>query len=239
MIQRLDKILASQSTMSRSETVRLIRAGRVLLNGTVCRDASTKADAEKDEIVVDGKPFIYRQYVYLMLNKPAGILCVSRDPRVKTVVDLLPPSQQRKGLFPAGRLDKDTVGLVLLTDDGDYAHRMLSPKSGVPKRYQVRVDGLLDEADVKAFADGITLADGTVCRPAILTIIESTERESLAEVCITEGKYHQIKRMFGTRDRGVVWLKRVSIGQLVLDDTLSEGESRFLSDEERQKAFCL
>ncbi len=239
MVQRLDKILASQSTMSRRETVRLIRAGRVLLNGNVCRDAATKADAEKDEIVVDGKPFIYRQYVYLMLNKPAGILCVSRDPRVKTVVDLLPPSQQRKGLFPAGRLDKDTVGLVLLTDDGDYAHRMLSPKSGVPKRYLVRVDGSLDQADVKAFADGIVLADGTVCQPAILTVVESGEQEALAEVCITEGKYHQIKRMFGTRDRGVVWLKRISIGQLVLDDTLNEGESRLLSDEERQKAFCL
>ncbi len=239
MVQRLDKILASQSTMSRSETVRLIRAGRVSINGTVCRDSSTKADAEKDEIAVDGKPFIYRQYVYLMLNKPSGILCVSRDPRVKTVVDLLPPDQKRKGLFPAGRLDKDTVGLVLLTDDGDYAHRMLSPKSGVPKRYRVRVDGPLDEEDVKAFSDGIVLADGTRCLTAGLTILESTEKEALAEVCITEGKYHQIKKMFGTRERGVVWLKRISIGQLVLDETLKEGESRYLSDKERQKPFDL
>lgn len=239
MVQRLDKILASQSTMSRSETVRLIRAGRVLLNGTVCRDAATKADAEKDEIVVDGKSFTYRRYVYLMMNKPAGILCVSRDPRVKTVVDLLPPEQQRKGLFPAGRLDKDTVGLVILTDDGDYAHRMLAPKSGVAKRYRVRVDGPLNEADVEAFEDGIVLTDGTVCQTAELTIIESNENEALAEVCITEGKYHQIKRMFGTRGRGVVWLKRISIGQLVLDETLKEGESRFLSDQERQKALNL
>lgn len=236
MVQRLDKLIASQGTLSRSETVRLIRGGRVSIDGVVCRDPSTKADGERNVITLNGEPLIYQQYVYIMLNKPAGILCVSRDPRVPTVVDLLPPEQRRKGLFPAGRLDKDTVGLVLLTDDGDYAHRMLSPKKAVAKRYRVRVDGPLDETDVRAFAEGIRLADGTDCRPADLCVLESGA-VSVAEVTITEGRYHQIKRMFGVRGRGVLWLKRLSIGQLQLGPELDEGESRFLSLAEQQLPF--
>lgn len=236
MLQRLDKLIASQGMRSRSETVRLIRQGKVTVDGVVCRDPAIKADGDRAVITVAGEPLRYQPFVYLMMNKPAGILCVSRDPKVPTVVDLLPPEQRRKGLFPAGRLDKDTVGLVLLTDDGEYAHRMLSPKKSVKKRYQVRLDGPLTEADAEAFRAGITLADGTACRPAQLRILENGDTP-LAEVVITEGRYHQIKRMFGTRDRGVVWLKRVSIGQLELDPDLREGDSRFLTAEEREKPF--
>ena len=230
-MQRLDKLIASQSTRSRSETVRLIRAGQVSVDGVVCRDPSVKVQAETCTVTVAGEAICYRQFVYIMLNKPAGILCVSRDPKVPTVVDLLPSDMKRKNLFPAGRLDKDTVGLVLLTDDGDLAHRLLAPKKEIVKRYQVRLDGPLTDEHCRAFAAGITLADGTPCRPAELEILENGE-QPLAEVRITEGRYHQIKRMFGVIDRGVVWLKRLSIGPLLLDPTLEEGESRFLTDEE-------
>lgn len=236
-MQRLDKLIASQGTRSRSETVRLIRAGQVTVNGVVCRDPSAKYDADTCVVTVAGQPLCYRQYVYIMMNKPAGILCVSRDPKAPTVVDLLPQEMKRKNLFPAGRLDKDTVGLVLLTDDGDLAHRILAPKREILKRYQVRLDAPLTEEHCRAFAEGITLADGTRCRPAELLILENGE-QPLAEVRIMEGRYHQIKRMFGVLDRGVVWLKRLSIGKLVLDPSLAEGESRFLTDGERESFEC-
>ncbi len=235
MPQRLDKFIASQGTLSRSDATRLIRRGRVTVNGALCRDTAFKVE-ETDVIAVDGEAIVYQEFVYLMMNKPAGILCVSRDPRAKTVVDLLPPEQQRKGLFPAGRLDKDTVGLVILTDDGDFAHRMLSPKKTVAKCYHARLDGPLSEEDVAAFREGITLADGTLCRPASLKILEDGD-EPLAEVVITEGRYHQIKRMFGVRDRGVNWLKRISIGELQLDPLLKAGESRYLTPDELEKPF--
>lgn len=231
-MQRLDKLIASQGTRSRSETVRLIRAGQVAVNGEVCRDPSKKFDEAICEVCVSGERLYYRQFTYIMMNKPAGILCVSRDPKAPTVVDLLPAEMRRKNLFPAGRLDKDTVGLVLLTDDGELAHRILSPKNDKVKRYLVRLDGPLTEEHCRLFAEGVTLADGTHCRRATLMILENGE-QPLAEIQITEGRYHQIKRMFGVVDRGVVWLKRIEIGGIVLDPALAEGESRFLTDEER------
>ena len=232
-MQRLDKLIASQGTRSRSETVRLIRMGQVAVNGVICRDPSAKFDQDACEVTVSGQPLSYRRFVYIMLNKPAGFLCVSRDPKVRTVVDLLPAEMKRKKLFPAGRLDKDTVGLVLLTDDGDLAHRILAPKREIIKRYLVRLDAPLSVEHCRAFAQGITLADGTPCRPAELIVLEEGDRP-LAEVRITEGRYHQIKRMFGVLDRGVTWLKRIAIGQVVLDPSLAEGESRFLTERERQ-----
>ena len=230
MVQRLDKMIASQGTLSRSETVRLIRSGQVTVDGVVCRDAARKVE-ETCTLTVAGEALCYRRFSYIMMNKPSGILCVSRDPRAKTVLDLLPPALQRKGLFPAGRLDKDTVGLVLLTDDGEFAHRLLAPKSDIMKRYLVRLDGPLTEEHVRLFAGEIVLADGTRCRPAELRILEYGE-QPLAEIGITEGRYHQIKRMFGTVDRGVVWLKRIAIGPLALDPLLSEGEARLLTEKE-------
>ena len=232
-MQRLDKLIASQGVRSRSETVKLIRSGQVTVNGVVCRSPSQKVNTDTDMVSVSGELLNYQEYVYIMMNKPAGILCVSRDPKVKTVVDLLPEEMRRKHLFPAGRLDKDTVGLVLLTDDGDFAHRILSPKQDVVKRYHVRLDGPLTDEHCRAFEQGIVLADGTPCRPARLIILEDTP-QPLAEVQITEGRYHQVKRMFGVIDRGVDWLKRVSIGAVELDASLAEGESRHLTENERR-----
>ena len=172
-----------------------------------------------------------------MLNKPPGILCVSRDPKARTVVDLLPEPLRRKGLFPAGRLDKDTVGLVLLTDDGDYAHRILSPKKQIEKCYHARVDGPILPEHIEAFRNGTSLEDGTVCRPAGLRILEDGGNP-LAEVLITEGRYHQVKRMFMSVNRQVLWLKRVSIGGLLLDGRLAEGESRELTETEKEAVFA-
>lgn len=232
MAQRLDKWIASQGMGSRSETVRLIRSGQVTVEGAVCRDPARKIE-ESCAVTVAGQPLVYRRFVYLMMNKPAGILCVSRDPRAETVLDLLPPELRRKGLFPAGRLDKDTVGLVLLTDNGDFAHRLLAPKKEIVKRYAARLDGAITPEHCRVFAQGVVLADGTPCRPAQLLVREDGA-QPLVEIAITEGRYHQIKRMFGTVDRGVMWLKRLSMGPLQLDPDLPEGAARPLTEQEYQ-----
>lgn len=235
-MERLDKVICSQTMQSRREADGSIRRGIVTVNGIVCRDPSMKIDPETAEISIAGKPLNFSRFVYYMLNKPAGILCVSRDPKAKTVVDLLKPEDKRKDIFPAGRLDKDTHGLVLLTNDGDLAHRILAPKSHVMKRYRAVLDGPIDEMHIRAFKEGVTLADGTPCLPADLTILENGENP-LVEITICEGKFHQIKRMFGTIDRGVNWLKRYSMGGLVLDETLGESEYRSLDKQEISLLF--
>lgn len=231
-MERLDKLLCSQGTLTRSEAGRLIRSGRVTVDGTVCRQAAQKLDPAAHTVAVDGKPLGYAQHVYFMLNKPAGILCVSRDKKVPTVVDLLPEEYRRRGLFPAGRLDKDTHGMVLITDDGDFAHRMLSPRHHIPKTYLARLDKPLTEEGIRQFCDGPTLADGTVCQPAHLQVREEGD-QPLVEVVIYEGKYHQIKRMFTAVGCHVEWLKRIQMGGLPLDESLAEGESRPLTEKEK------
>ena len=165
-MERLDKLHCSQTTLPRSEAGRLIRQGRVFLDGAPCRDPARRIDPESARLALDGREVGFARHVYLMLNKPAGVLCVSRDPKVPTVIDLLPEELRRRGLFPAGRLDKDTHGLTLITDDGDLAHRMLSPRQHVPKTYLVRLDRPVDDAAAEAFRAGPTLADGTRCMPA-------------------------------------------------------------------------
>lgn len=231
-MERLDKLLCSQGTLTRSEAGRAIRSGRVTVDGAVCRQAAQKVDPSAQTVAVDGKPLGYAKFVYWMLNKPAGILCVSRDRKVPTVVDLLPADQQRKGLFPAGRLDKDTHGLVLITDDGDFAHRMLSPRHHIPKTYHAVLDKPLTAEMADAFRAGPVLADGTQCQPAHLTVLKEGENP-LVEVIIYEGKYHQIKRMFASVGCHVEWLKRVKMGGLSLDETLEEGECRPLTEVEK------
>lgn len=231
-MERLDKLLCSQGTLTRSEAGRLIRSGRVTVDGVVCRQAAQKIDPAAHTVTVDGKALGYAEFVYWMLNKPAGILCVSRDKKVPTVVDLLPEEHRRRGLFPAGRLDKDTHGLVLITDDGDFAHRMLSPRHHIPKTYLARLDKPLAAAGEQAFRDGPTLADGTRCQPAHLRLLEEGENP-LYEVIIYEGKYHQIKRMFAAVGCHVEWLKRTKMGGLCLDETLAEGECRPLTPAEK------
>lgn len=230
-MERLDKLLCSQGTLTRSEAGRLVRGGRVTVGGVVCRQPSQKVDPTQT-VTVDGKPLNYQKHVYIMLNKPAGILCVSRDPKAQTVVDLLPAESRRKGLFPAGRLDKDTHGLALITDDGDFAHEMLSPRHHIPKTYHAVLDKLPDAAAIKAFCDGPTLDDGTKCLPAELTVL-GDEADARVEVIIYEGKFHQIKRMFSAIGCHVEWLKRMAMGGLLLDESLEEGASRPLTEEER------
>lgn len=235
-MERLDKLLCSQGTLSRREAGRLIRSGRVTVDGNVCVVPDHKVDPNRAEITVEGKLLRYREHLYLMLNKPSGILCVSRDPKAKTVVDLVPNELKRDGLFPAGRLDKDTIGLVLLTDDGDLAHRVLSPKKEIYKQYLATVDGPLGRCETEAFAAGVTLEDGTVCRPAVMHIVEgSNDRQALVEIC--EGRFHQIKRMFKSVGRTVVALERRRIGGLWLDPSLALGECRELTEEEKKSIF--
>ncbi len=231
-MERLDKVLCSQTTLTRTEAGRLIRAGRVAVDGIPCLQPATKLDPEVSRVTLDGKRLNYQEFVYWMLNKPAGILCVSRDTKVPTVIDLLPEGMRRRGLFPAGRLDKDTHGLVLITDDGALAHDLLSPRHHVPKTYRAVLDKPLTPEAAQAFRDGPVLEDGTRCLPAQVTVLEEGE-QPLVEVVIYEGRFHQIKRMFLAVGCRVLWLKRYAIGNLRLDETLAEGESRPLTDEEK------
>lgn len=232
-MERLDKYLAAHTALSRRDAADAIRHGRVSLNGCAVRDGSRKLDPAADEVTLDGQAVTYRRHIYIMLNKPAGILCVSRDPHAQTVVDLLPAEWRHRELFPAGRLDKDTTGMVLLTDDGDFAHRMLAPKKHVPKRYLVTLDTPADDAVCRAFAAGITLADGDVCQPALCEPREGT----VAIVTLREGKYHQIKRMFAACSRHVEALHRMSMGGLALDESLAPGCSKMLTEKEAMTVF--
>ena len=232
-MDRLDKILASQNLGSRKEVGAMIRKGRVCVNGErVCRP-DHKLDPEKDTVSVDGNPLRFARQVYYMMHKPAGVLSASRDPHAPTVLDLLRPDQKRRGLFPAGRLDKDTEGLLILTDDGAFAHRMLSPRSRVFKRYIAVLDRPADPEDVRAFAEGLVLEAGLRGLPARLCLLEG----SAAQVELCEGKFHLVKRMFAARGKTVVHLKRVQIGGLVLDGALLPGQARELSAEECASVF--
>lgn len=231
-MERLDKLLCSQSTRTRSEAGRLIRGGHVTVDGAVCRDAGRRLEPGAVTVAVDGKPLGYAEHIYLMLNKPAGILCVSRDPKAPTVIDLLPEEYRRRGLFPAGRLDKDTHGLTLITDDGALAHELLSPRHHVGKVYRARLDRPLTEEAAAAFRAGPVLADGTRCLPAQVRVVEPGE-QPLTEVRIFEGKFHQIKRMFLAVGCTVIWLKRISMGGLQLDENLPEGACRPLTEAEK------
>lgn len=231
MLQRLDRILVSQGIAGRADAQRLIRRGRLTVDGVVCRDPARKCDPAAVLLAVDGTPLEYAAHLYVMLNKPAGCLCVSRDPAQPTVLDLLPAGWRRPGLFPAGRLDKDTVGFTLITDDGDLAHRMLAPRRHVEKTYHARLDAPPTDEMIAAFAKGLRLDDGICCLSAKCRIL-SDDDPTLVEIRIAEGKYHQIKRMCAAFDRKVLWLKRTAIGGLTLDAALKEGECRRLDEAE-------
>lgn len=230
--ERLDKVLASQNIGSRKESGALIRRGVVTVNGQVVRQADSKVDPEQDVIAVEGQALHFQRYSYIMMNKPAGVLSAARDARQETVLDLLPPELKRRGLFPAGRLDRDTEGLLLITDDGDFAHRMLAPKSHVYKLYEAELDLPATQEDVKAFAAGIELGD-RICLPAELRLLDATR----VQVQICEGKFHQVKRMFHAVGKTVIHLKRLRIGALELDPALAPGQARPLRPEERDKIF--
>lgn len=232
--QRLDKIIASTGRWSRREAKDLIRQGRVLVGGIPVRSAEEKADPEAAGITVNGEELGYRRYTWIMLNKPAGYLSATEDGRGRTVLDLLPEELRRQGLFPVGRLDKDTEGLLLLTNEGGLAHDLLSPKRHVDKVYYTRVKGRLTETDCRAFTDGLTLSDGLACLPAGLKILSAGE-ESEAHVTLREGKFHQVKRMLAHLGKPVVYLERVRMGPLVLDQGLSRGSFRFLTENELEE----
>ena len=229
---RLDKIIAASGRYSRREVKLLIRQGRVLVDGMPARSPEDKVNPEAAEITVNGEVLPYRRHTWLMLHKPAGVLSATEDGRGKTVLDLLTPELQRQGLFPVGRLDKDTEGLLLLTNEGGLAHDLLSPRHHVDKVYFARTAGTLTEEDRRAFAEGMEL-NGLRCLPAELEIL-SAGTESEALVTLREGKFHQVKRMLAQRGKPVLYLKRVKMGNLTLDPALARGEYRYLTDEELQ-----
>ena len=224
---RLDKFFSEQKLLSRKEVVECLKKGQITVNGAVVKKNDLKVDENKDVIALRGEVIRYKKFVYILLNKPAGYVSATEDTRDKTVIDLLPEHLQKLDLFPCGRLDKDTVGLVILTNDGASAHNALSPKHHVEKKYYFRTaDPYLDE-DIKAIEGGITLADGYTTKPC------SIAREGKKEgyITLTEGKYHEIKRLFGARKNKIVFLQRVSFSAITLGD-LPEGEWRYLTDEE-------
>ncbi len=227
--ERLDKLLASTGYWSRREVKELVRQGRVLADGTPVRRPEDKYDPDAVRLTVDGQEVDCAPFVYLMLHKPSGLLSATEDRRQRTVLDLLPEHLRRRGLFPVGRLDKDTEGLLLLTDDGPLGHALLSPKNHVDKVYFARVDGVLDRSDVEALAEGMALSDGLRCLPAGLEILEDGHS---GLVTLREGKYHQVKRMLAARGKPVLYLKRLSMGPLRLDPALALGEWRPLTREE-------
>ena len=227
---RLDKFVADAAQLTRSAARGLIAKGRVTVNGQVCKKADY-ALKEGDSVCADGKSLASEEYVYIMLNKPAGVVSASTDGRDKPVVDLLGGAYPRRQLFPAGRLDKTSTGFVLLTDDGAFAHDILAPKRHVPKTYRVVLDAPVTPAMVEAFAAGITLADGQTMQPALL--IPDEADPFAATVVLRQGVYHQIKRMFGVLDVGVNGLHRTAIGGLALDESLAPGAWRLITPEEK------
>lgn len=227
--ERLDKLLSSTGLWSRKEVKDLVRQGRVLAEGVPVRRPEEKYDPMTDRIQVDGETVDCAPFVYVMMNKPAGLLSATEDKNQKTVLDLLPQYLRRRGLFPVGRLDKDTTGLLLLTDDGSLAHELLSPKKHVDKVYLARVEGRVDAADTAALGAGMVLGDGLHCLPAGL---EPLGDGSSCLVTLREGKYHQVKRMLAARGKPVLALKRLSMGPLELDRELEAGEWRMLAAEE-------
>ena len=231
-MDRIDKLLCATGRWSRREIKDLVRQGRVLADGRAVRRPEEKVDPSAVSLVVDGERVDCSPCVYVMLHKPAGLLSATEDRSQPTVVELLPEDLRRRGLFPVGRLDKDTTGLLLLTDDGELAHRLLSPKKHVDKVYVVRVEGRIDQEDVRVLGEGMTLGDGLRCLPAGL---EPLGDGGMCLVTLREGKYHQVKRMLAARGKPVLALHRLSMGSLTLDEGLKPGQWRFLSKDERAK----
>ena len=231
-MMRLDKYLAEMGVGTRQEVKKQIRQGKAAVNGTVVKAADTKIDETSDEVTISGRNISYVSYEYYMLNKPAGVVSATEDRRDTTVIDLI-KEKKRKDLFPVGRLDKDTEGLLLITNDGDLAHRLLAPKKHVDKVYYAKIDGMVTEEDVNRFAEGIDIGaeEEEMTRPAKLDIMKSAE-ESEIRLTIHEGKFHQVKRMFLAVGKEVTYLKRERMGTLCLDEKLKSGEYRLLTEEE-------
>ena len=230
-MMRLDKYLCETGFGTRSQVKDLLKKGQVMVNGEVVKKPELKINETTDQILCQGKKASYQKNIYLMLHKPAGVVSATEDNREKTVLDLVRPGDRKNGLFPVGRLDKDTEGLLLLTDDGELAHRLLSPKKHVDKTYYAKIDGQVTEEHVKQFREGLDIGDEKKTLPAVLTILLSGPVSEI-EVTIHEGRFHQIKRMFEAVGCKVTYLKRLSMGSLVLDETLPPEEYRPLTEAE-------
>ena len=230
---RLDKFLVACAVGSRTEVKNLLKSGRVTVNGKKEKSAKLQINEETDEICFDGEKLDYEEFVYYMMNKPQGVISATEDPKHKTVLDLMDDYARAKEVFPVGRLDIDTHGLLLLTNDGKLAHALLSPKRHVDKTYLAQINGVMTDADVETFAQGVPLKDFT-CQPAKLELvsIDTEKDQSLVRVTIVEGKFHQVKRMVAYCGKEVVDLQRLTMGTLTLDEDLKRGEWRRLSKEE-------
>lgn len=230
-IQRLDKVLGNMGYGSRKELGKYIKSGMAKVNGNIILKNDFKVNPYEDEIIFNGEEVVYRKHIYLMMNKPEGLVSSTEDPLTKTVIDILDHKYLIYDPFPVGRLDKDTEGLLMISNDGKLAHELLSPKKGVDKKYYAEIDGYVEEKHILEFEEGILLEDGYKTLPSKLEIIKG-DGISHVYVSIQEGKYHQVKRMFGSLGMNVIFLKRVSMGPLILDESLKLGEYRELSENE-------
>ena len=226
---RIDKFLSNMGVATRTESSKAARGGLILLNGVAIKKADVHIDPEKDVIVYCGRKIEYRKYTYILMNKPDGVVSATEDGRDKTVIDLLPEELQRLNLFPCGRLDKHTLGLVMLTDDGDLAHRLLSPKHHVKKKYYFESKFPLNEDEISYLQKGATLEDGYITKPSEIELFEDKKS---GHITLVEGKYHQIKRMLESVNNKITYLERITFGPLVLDEKLARGEWRFLTENE-------
>lgn len=231
---RLDKFISTTTTLSRAEAKKVIKKG-ILINDKLIKTPDYKIDEFKDQVIVNGNRLVYQKYVYIMMNKPKDTVSATEDAIERTVVDILRDEDRIYKVFPVGRLDKDTEGLMLLTNDGELAHKLISPKKDVEKKYYVEVSGELKDEHLQIVETGVTLEDGYRCKPARLEIIDTSEGNSKANIFITEGKFHQVKRMMKSLGTTVTYLKRLSIGSLKLDENLKLGEYRYLTDDELNK----
>ncbi|UOY94346.1 rRNA pseudouridine synthase [Ectobacillus sp. JY-23] len=228
---RIDKLLANMGFGSRKEVKKLLKEGAVKIDGMPVKDAKFHVNVTKDEVTVYGEVVEYKEFIYLMMNKPQGVISATEDNMHETVIDLLEEEDLVFEPFPVGRLDKDTEGFLLLTNDGQLAHQLLSPKKHVPKKYFAKVEGQVTEEDIEAFQKGVILDDGYETKPGVLTILHSGPLSEI-ELVITEGKFHQVKRMFEAVGKKVVYLKRTEMGPLKLDEELELGQYRELTEEE-------
>lgn len=229
---RIDKFLSNMGIATRTESSKAARAGLILVNGAAVKKADAHIDPEKDEIIFCGRKIGYRKYTYILMNKPDGVVSATEDGKDKTVIDLLPEELQRLNLFPCGRLDKHTVGLVMLTDDGELAHRLLSPKHHVKKKYFFESKFPLTEDEISYLEKGATLEDGYITKPSEIDLFEDGKS---GYITLVEGKYHQIKRMLESVNNKITYLERITFGPLALDENLARGQWRFLTDEEIKK----
>ncbi|MBU3112087.1 pseudouridine synthase [Clostridium lacusfryxellense] len=231
-MERIDKILSNLGHGTRKEVKAILKKGKVEVDGVIISDNAMKIDPDKAIIKVSGEEINYRKYIYLIMNKPSGVVSATVDKHDETVIDLIDEEYKAFDPFPIGRLDKDTVGLLLITNDGELNHKLIAPKNHVDKVYYAEINRFVDESDVNAFKKGVVIDDGYKCMPAILEVLNADENGSEIMVTIQEGKFHQVKRMFESVDKKVVFLRRVSFGPLKLDENLLEGQCRELSEDE-------